>query len=216
MGRAADGWIKTARGALLRGAAWASLAALTACAGPQSLTSQVASSGEWPAGRPPGRYVFERLPSQQAQPELQDQLESAAEPALAAAGFQRVSEEAQADVSVQVASRVQIDRSRVPADPFWGPWGPWRPGVGGWWGGGRGGISMSIYVEPPWYTMSVDVLIRDRRAGKVLYETHARYERMGGVDDRLYPYLFEAALKDFPHPAVSPRAVTVTIPEDNH
>ena len=47
---------------------------------------------------------------------------------------------------------------------------------------------------------------------QALYETHAKLGRLGAVDDRLYPLMFEAALKDFPHQAVSPRAVTVDIP----
>lgn len=188
---------------------------LAGCAGPQTLTTEVSSAGKWPEQRKPGRYVFERLPSQQNQPDLQDKLEAAALPALTAAGFQRVDKADQADVSVQVASHVNVERRPYYGDPFWGPWGPWRPGVGGWWGGGRSGMSVSMAMEPPRVSMTVDVLIRDRKASEVLYETHARYDRLGSADDRLYPYLFEAALKDFPLQAVSPRAVTIEIPEDN-
>jgi hypothetical protein len=195
---------------------------LGGCAGMSNVTSQVSSFGTWPAGRQPGRYVFERLPSQQSQPELQDQLEAAAQPVLAQAGFALAANAAQADVSVQVGSQLQVDR--VPRhDPFWspygayGPYGPFgRPGWAGWWGsGGRGGVSFSMAMEPPYVQMQVDVLIRDRAGNQVLYEAHARHERVGAADPRLWPYLFEAALKDFPHPAVSPRTVTVTIPPDN-
>ncbi|HEX5355078.1 MAG TPA: DUF4136 domain-containing protein [Aquabacterium sp.] len=195
----------------------AAVVLLTACAGPRVITSQVSSSGTWPEGRKPGgHYVFERLPSQQTKAEVQDKLEAAAQPALAAAGFEPVADPEKADVSVQVGVRVQIDQQRAYyRDPFWGP-GPWRPGLGGWWGGGRGGLSMSLTMEPPWVVMTVDLLISDRRSKQTLYETHARYDRQGVADDRLYPWLFEAALKDFPHQAVSPRAVTVTIPDDNH
>lgn len=200
-------------------AAWVSafvlMGLMAGCAGPRALTSEVSSAGKWPDGRKPGRYVFERLPSQQNQPELQDKLEAAAQPALAAAGFQRVDKADQADVSVQVASHVRMTQRPYYGDPFWGPWGPWRPGVGGWWGGGRSGVSVGMAVEPARVSMTVDVLIRDRKASEVVYETHASYERVGAADDRLYPYLFEAALKDFPLQAVSPRAVTVEIPEDN-
>jgi hypothetical protein len=190
----------------------APLLMLGGCAGMTELSSQVSSQGNWPEGRKPGRYVFERLPSQQAQAELQDKLEADAQPSLAAAGFERVSDAQQADVSVQVASQVQIDR-RSRYDPYWGPWG--RPGWGGWWGPGRGGVSMNWAMEPPYVLMQVDVLIRDRRSNQVLYETHATYDRLGSADERLYPYLFEAALKDFPHQAVSPRVVTVPVQPDN-
>ncbi len=195
------------------------LASLAACAGPQSLTSQVSSYGSWPEGRKPGRYVFERLPSQQAQPDQQDKLEAAAQPALAAAGFEQVPEADKADVTVQVGARVRIDQRARYYDPFWGPYGPygpWYPGVGGWWGGGgRGGLSFSMAMEPPYVQMTVDLLIRDRKGNQVLYETHAKYDRLGAADDRLLPYMFEAAMKDFPLQAVSPREVTITIPAED-
>ncbi|MGE5450459.1 MAG: DUF4136 domain-containing protein [Acidobacteriota bacterium] len=182
------------------------------CAQVPSVTSQVSSYTSWPQGRKPGHYAFERLPSQQSQPALQDKLEAAAQPALAAAGFEWVADADKADVTVQVGAQNQIDARRRSYDPFWGPWGPaW----GGWWGGGRGGISMSMSMEPAYVQMQVDVLIRDKRSNQVLYETHARHDRMGAVDEKVYPYLFEAALKDFPQPAVSPRTVTVTVPPDN-
>lgn len=189
---------------------------LAGCAGVSAITSQVSSYGQWPAGRQPGLYTFERLPSQQSRVEWQDKLEAAAQPALAAAGFELAKEAGQADLTVQVASQVQTD-PRPRYDPFWGPYGPWgRGGVGGWWGGrGRGGLSMSFAVEPPHVQTQVDVLIRDRRNNQVLYETHAKLDHVGAADDRLLPYLFEAALKDFPHQAVSPRAVTIEIPPED-
>jgi hypothetical protein len=198
----------------------ACLLMLGGCAQMHELTSKVSSYGSWPEGRKPGRYVFERLPSQQSRADLQDRLEAAAQPVLAAAGFELVADAQQADVSVQVASQVQVD-SRSRYDPIYGPYGPFgpwgRPGLGGWWGsGGRGGMSVSMAMEPPYVQMQVDVLIRDRRGNQVLYETHATYDRVGAADERLFPYLFEAALKDFPHQAVSPRAVTVTVQPDNH
>lgn len=186
---------------------------LGGCATQNAVTSQVSSYGSWPEGRKPGRYVFERLPSQQARVEQQDRLEAAAEPVLATAGFERVPDGNQADVSVQVGAQVLVEQRRPAYDPFWGPWGP---GFGGWWGsGGRSGISLSMQFEPPYTQMQVDVLIRDRRTSQVLYETHARHDRVGAADDRLFTYLFEAAMKDFPLPAISPRTVTVTIPSDN-
>ncbi len=186
---------------------------LGGCAAPNAVTSQVSSYGSWPEGRKPGRYVFERLPSQQTRAEQQDRLEAAAEPVLATAGFERVIDGNQADVTVQVGAQVVVEQRRAPYDPFWGPWGP---GFGGWWGhGGRGGLSLSMQFEPPYVQMQVDVLIRDKRSSQVLYETHARHDRVGAADDRMFPYLFEAALKDFPLQAISPRTVTVTIPSDN-
>ncbi|MFT3858589.1 MAG: DUF4136 domain-containing protein [Aquabacterium sp.] len=200
---------------------WA-LAALTlalaqaGCAGLHEVTSKVASYGSWPEGRQPGAYVFERLPSQQNRAEAQTKLEAAAEPALAAAGFRKVDDATRADVTVQVGAQTLVDE-RGRYEP-WGPYrpyyGPWRPGWGGWWGsGGRGGFGISMAMEPPWTQMQVDLLIRDRRNNQVLYETHAVHERLGSPIDELYPFLFQAALKDFPHQAVSPRMVTVPVPD---
>ncbi len=190
---------------------------LSGCAGLQEVTSTVNSFGQWPEGRQPGAYVFERLPSQQNHPDLQDRLEAAARPALAAAGFTPATEPQQAAVSVQVSSQLNVAQRPVYADPFWGPYPYGYPatGVGAWWGTGlRGGLSMSMRFEPPLVRMQVDVLIRDRHNNQVLYETHAVHDRLGAADPALYPYLFEAALKDFPRQAVNPRTVTVpTRPE---
>ncbi|MFZ4550693.1 MAG: DUF4136 domain-containing protein [Aquabacterium sp.] len=181
---------------------------LAGCAGPQAITSQVSSYGAWPAGRAPGTYVFERLPSQQSQPQWQDTLEAAAQPALTAAGFKRVDAPEQAAFSVQLGSQTRQD-PRPQYDPFWGPFG--RFGWGGFWGTGGGGVSMSMQMEPNWVHMQVDVLIRDRRTGAVLYETHATHDRLGSVSAQLLTPLFDAALKDFPGPAVSPRTITVPV-----
>jgi Domain of unknown function (DUF4136) len=193
---------------------------LGGCAGLSEVTSTVNSYGQWPEGRKPGKYVFERLPSQQNRADLQDRLEAAAQPVLALAGFEQATEPQQADVSVQVSSQVQVDQRARLMDPFWGPY-PYaspngypvpRAGVGAWWGTGyRGGLSLSMSFEPPLVRMQVGVLIRDRHHNQVLYETHAVHDRVGVVDPALYPYLFEAALKDFPRQAVNPRSVTVPV-----
>ncbi len=187
-----------------------SLGFLSGCASLNSFSSQVSSHGSWPADRQPGAYVFERLPSQTATPELitqQTQLEDAARPALAAAGFTEAADPSLAKVVVQLASQVQVE-ARPPLDNFWYPYGRW--GWGGFWGPGRGGIALGVNLEPPYVQMQVSVLMRDRATHQVLYETRARHDRLGSVDARLYPLLFEAALKDFPLVAVSPRTVTLT------
>jgi hypothetical protein len=187
-----------------------SLGFLSGCASLNSFSSQVSSHGSWPADRQPGAYVFERLPSQTATPELttqQTQLEDAARPALAAAGFTEAADPSLAKVVVQLASQVQVE-ARPPLDNFWYPYGRW--GWGGFWGPGRGGIALGVNLEPPYVQMQVSVLMRDRSTHQVLYETRARHDRLGSVDARLYPLLFEAALKDFPLVAVSPRTVTLT------
>lgn len=183
---------------------------LAGCAGTPTLVSQVSTYGSWPVGRAPGTYVFERLPSQQAQAQLQSQLEAAAEPALAAAGFRKVDKAELADVGVQLSAQSR-EENNVRYDPFWGGG---RFGWGGW-GGGYGGFGLSMRMDPTWIQVQAGILIRDRRSNAVLYETHAKHDTTTRFDMGLMPALYEAALKDFPHPAVSPRMVTITLPAED-
>lgn len=180
-------------------------ALLVGCAGVRSLTTEVSSYGPWPASRKPATFAFDRLPSQMAQAAEQDRVESAALPSLEAAGFKQVPKE-QADVLVQVAAQVteMNDRWR---DPFY-----WR---GDWWFGRRRSFfapGFGYAYSPPEYQREVGVLMRDRRSSEALYETHARYTSTW-TSDAILPAMFEAALKDFPQPAVSPRQVVVELPQ---
>ncbi|MFT4267698.1 MAG: hypothetical protein QM586_10860, partial [Xenophilus sp.] len=73
---------------LLASVSVASALALGGCATSWTVDSQVRSFSALPASVPAGAtYRFERLPSQQADPEAQARLEALAEPALAAAGL---------------------------------------------------------------------------------------------------------------------------------
>ena len=60
---------------------------LAGCANLATLDSVVLSYGQWPAARAPGTYAFERLPSQQANPERQQLLEVRRAERLQAGGF---------------------------------------------------------------------------------------------------------------------------------
>lgn len=188
-------------------AATAALAAglLGGCATLNSVDSEVSSYGTWPAGRAPGSYRFERLPSQQARADEQALLEEAARPALQQAGFSEAPEGQPADVTVQLGGRVQrTDRSPWD-DPMW-----WRWGVGGVWGRGWGpNVGLSMHFDQPRYQREVALLIRDRASGQPLYETRASNDGVSSGDRALLEAMFEAALKDFPTPAVSPRVVRV-------
>ncbi len=191
---------------------------LTGCAA-TNVVSQVSSYGPWPEARKPGAYVFERLPSQAVQAADQARLESAAEPALLKRGFHRVAQPDKADYTVQIDAGVRTEpRARYDTVPM--PYGVrpgypyfWRPGVGGWWGTGGSGLSLSLALDPPWVTLEVRLLIRDRRDGRVLYETQAAHDRVGAVDEAALPFVFEAALDGFPQPPQGRRVVTVPIPE---
>lgn len=198
----------------------ASALALGACSGVSTVSIDVSSQGQWPGDAKPGSYAIERLPSQQANADEQARIETAALPALAAAGFTSAPAE-QADVLVQVGARAFDVLRRDPfASPFY-----WRTD---WWhyGGYRPLFYGSRFYGPGFYRhgyagysgydtvevqREVAVLIRDRRSQKILYETRATYLQRWN-DDALLPAMFEAALKDFPKTALSPRTVVVTLP----
>jgi hypothetical protein len=194
---------------LIRWAAGAAVLVLAGgCASLSQLSAEVSSFGEWPAGRAPGRYAFERLPSQQSQPEAVQQLEDAAAPALERAGFLPVAPGAQPDVLVQVGARVSRSERSPWDDPLWWPggFGMWhhRPWHGAMWSG-------SMWGEPLRYDREVAVLIRDRASGKPLFEARASVESFQGSSTALLQPLFAAALADFPALGPNPRRVVVPL-----
>ena len=123
-------------------AAAAAVLALAGCAALNVLDTEVTSFSRWPADRAPATYVFERLPSQQANPQAAAVLEDSARRAVEAAGFVPAAEGAVPDVSVQIGARITATDRSPYDDPFWyGPygWGPYyRPFYGrygrGYWG----------------------------------------------------------------------------------
>lgn len=183
----------------------AALLALGGCASLNSLTSDVRSYGTWPAGRAPGTYVFERLPSQASQPEQQAALENAARPAVEMAGFKPATDAGKADVTIQLGARITRYDTAPWDDPFW-----WNYGYGfGRFGGWRPGLGLGYRFDNPRYEREVAVLIRDRASGAPLYESRAVNDSLVGGDPESLSLMYEAALKDFPTPAVSPRRVVV-------
>ena len=183
------------------------LLALGGCAGLRTVESDVSSYSHWPAGRQASSYAFERLPSQQANPQQQDALEAAARDALAQAGFSEAADAASAEVSVQVSARVTRQDYTIYDDPF-----AWRGslwyghGFGHWWGPG-----LSMSYQSPRYEREVALLIRDRRSGEVLYETRASNNGPSWGDGETLAAMFAAALKDFPQTAVNPRRVSIPL-----
>ena len=198
---------------------------LGGCAALDNLGNEVSTYGAWPAGREPGSFVFERLPSQQAHPERLQQLEDAARGALEAAGFRATADAGAAQYLVQVGARVTTTDPWIYNDPlFWRPgyygygygygrfgrggfWGPaWGPGWGpGWWGPGW------APYDTPRYDREIALLIRDRPSGQLLYEARATNTGPSAAIDALLPAMFEAALKGFPNVDPNPHRVTTKI-----
>jgi hypothetical protein len=186
-------------------------AVLAGCAALNTVTSEVTTFSEWPAGRQPGRYAFERLPSQKADAQRQAELEGAAAKALEKAGFTAAADMAQADVIVQIGARVSRAEISPWDDPLW-----WRWGGGYWrspyWRGPRSAFYAGFNAE--WYARyarNVAVLLRDRSSNVPLFEAHAQTEGGTAGDTTLLGAMFEAALQDFPaKDAPNPRRVSVT------
>lgn len=211
------------------------LGALAGCASLGNIDNDVSSFSRWPSGRPPATYAFERLPSQQAQPQQQQMLEDSARQAIEGAGFRPAAEGSPADVTVQLGARVTAtDRSPFD-DPFWyGAWGPFhgpfgfgrygRYGAGwggGWRYGGYGGFGYGGYggfgygygpglYDSPYYEREVAVLIRDKKTGEPLYESSAHSDGLTAGVATILPAMFVAALQGFPNPgAPNPRRISI-------
>lgn len=183
------------------------------CAGIDNVKVQVSSQGSWPQNRKPGSFVIERLPSQQANAAEQERIEAAALPALQAAGFTQAASAEQADVLIQIGARVfeVVRRDPFYASPFY-----WRHD---WWYYGHRrpffygpAYGLGYYEDYPDYHREVGILMRDRRSQQIVYETRAMHTSRW-TSNALLPAMFEAAMKDFPLPALSPRTVTVTLPK---
>ncbi len=186
--------------------ALAGAALLAGCAGLRTVESDVSSFGEWPAGRAPGSYAFERLPSQAARADEAARLEDAARPALEKAGFKPAAEGQQPDVLVQVAARTSRTDLGPWDDPLWwrGGFGYWRhaPWPGPYW-------SFSARYDRVRYDREVAVLLRDRASGKPLFEARASSEGTTRGDLAVLDAMFRAAMMDFPRLGPNPRRVVV-------
>ncbi|RZS54893.1 DUF4136 domain-containing protein [Sphaerotilus mobilis] len=187
----------------------AGLVTLSGCAALSAIQVTVRTFGAWPDGRAPGRYAFDRLPSQEADLATRGALESAASAALERVGFTAAPDADSADVLVQFGARQARLIEAPPRVSF---------GIGiGMPVGRHGGVGFGLNSYP-WYADRVrelremGLLLIDRPSRKVLVEIQARHEsRFGGGDDVLQA-LFDAALDGFPNLPAGERSVTVALP----
>jgi len=199
-------------------------AVLSGCASMYNIDADVSSFSRWPADRGTATYAFERLPSQQAQPQQAQMLEDVARPAIEGAGLVAAPEGVVPDVTVQVGARISETALSPYDDPFWyGGMYPWhrpfgyryygRPYWGPYWGGGwhRGYGYWGSYS--PYYDREAAVLIRDKRSGEPLYEARAQSQGPTVGLTTVLPALFVAAMKDFPAGSTAnPHRITVEMP----
>ena len=199
-------------------AALASVAALSGCASLNQLSSEVSSFGQWPAGRAPGSYFIERLPSQAAPtppaaagtPAAVTPMEQAAHLALQGAGFKPAPSLESADIVVQIGARVTRYDVSPWADPLWWRWGPryWR--TPGWPTGYRVYSTAPAWRQAPPPDREVAILLRDRATSVPLWEARALSSGLS-TDLSVFQAMFSAALSGFPNAQPQPRQVSVTL-----
>lgn len=191
-------------GLALATAAMAGLGA-AGCAALDMVALEIATFGEWPAGRSAGTFAFDRLPSQQADPQAIAALEAAAQPALEKAGFRLAGPGQTADFRVQLAMRTTRTELDPWADPLW-----WRGGFAGrrrpWMGPAW---QFDLRSHWPRVDREVAVLIRDGASAQPLVEARASHEGHASSDHGLAAAMFRAALIDFPRSGPNPRQVNV-------
>jgi hypothetical protein len=210
---------------LVAASCMAALALVAGCASLNSVDNEVTSFGEWPAGRAPGTYAFDRLPSQAARPDRQARLEQIAALALAQAGFRPATQGALPDLTVQIGARVDVTEIVPWADPLW-----WHGGFGGYYAypaigpGPRPWWVRGAWVGPgPWwgpgpydrdtrYSRQVALLLRDRASGQPLYEAHAETNGSSAGSERLIAAMFAATLAEFPRAEGRPHSVVTMLP----
>jgi len=190
-------------------------AALSGCASWNSLHSSVSSFGDWPQGRAPGRFVFERLPSQSSQPTRQAELEQLALPALQAAGFQLAGQGETPDVRVMLGAHIATSAYPTWRDPFW------PAPVGMRWAGSPWMVH-SWPMSSPEYRREVVLVLRSTSAdaagqpqaerSAALYEARAYTTGTTPGTDAMLGAMFRAALSDFPRAKPEPHGVAVALP----
>ena len=192
------------------------LVALLAAGGcATQVNSDVSTFGSWPADRQPDTYVFERLPSQQDQPD-QQRMEDAARAALETAGFKPAPDAQTADVAVLVGTRLIATDFSAFDDPIWWNGGLYHsrfghPGFLGFGSSFGRGFGFGPDDTSRRYVREVSVLIRDRKSGQLVYETHASSDGVLPLTPALMTAMFQAALTPFPGTDAKARSVTTPL-----
>jgi hypothetical protein len=72
-----------------------------------------------------------------------------------------------------------------------------------------------VLPEPPWYSYTVHLLMREVATAQVAYETTANFQGPWSDGGNLVPIVIDAALQGFPTPPTGPRKVlTELIPRE--
>lgn len=180
---------------------------LSGCALPRMIDTDVQSFATANPIAPGSTYRFESLPSQQSQALRHDTVEAMADASLGRVGMVR--NDAQARYSVQVTLGVVqfYPEPRLPMAHE----RPWR--------GADGKVvyppMRMVLPDPPWYSYTVHLLMREVTSAQVAYETTANFQGPWSDGSNLVPIVMDAALQGFPTPPAGPRKVlTELIPRE--
>jgi hypothetical protein len=180
--------------------------ALSGCASVRLIDSQVNSFAPWPIAAG-ASYQFDRLPSQAANPAIQDKLEALAQQALAKVGL------------VQKDSgplRVQVSAVQRKETTYTD--GGMHIGVGLGWvldhgsiGFGHSGALFPGLDSQTNYWRQVGLVMRDA-VGTVVFESHASNDGVWSDSGAVLGAMLDAALDGFPKPPTGVRRVNIEIP----
>jgi len=189
------------------------LIALSGCAALNTIHVEVKSYGSWPAGRTPGSYSFERLPSQQDDPD-QAQLEALAADALKRAGFTAAAPGTAPQVTVQIGANVNRQDSLPWNEPLWWNSPRWGyPGGGPYYWPNSSWWAWNTRYERTTYVRQVALLIRDAKGKEPLFESHAVTEGVTYGGPEILGAMFRASLDGFPKAQPEGRTVGILLGE---
>ena len=199
-------WLMNVRGCLAGASLALATVVLTGCATSRNIDSEVRSFGGPTPIAAGASYRFERLPSM-AQSPTQDALETATAKVLAGKGLVRN------DSNARYTVQVRLDVDRVALDRY-----PFGAGAllsdrvvlasdGSLWQRVRRPL-----IDPVAYRHAAHILVRDIAAGNAVFETQAVQEGPWSDTPNLLEPIVEAALRDYPQAAPTPKTVTVVLP----
>ena len=177
------------------------LAAMAGCASTRLIDSEVRSFRSGTVELAAASYQFERLPSQQADPAAQAQLENWAMPVLQRMGLTLASQAPRYTVQLAVAAE-QVLRSDASFRRRWG-----------FLGGSPlfGQPPLLMPLEPTLFRFQVQVLVRDALSREVVYEASAQHTGPWSDQAQILPAVLLAAIRDFPQGRTGPGSVKVEI-----
>jgi hypothetical protein len=180
--------------------------ALTGCASTRLIDTQVNSFAPQPIATG-ASYQFERLPSQAANPAIQDKLEALAEQALTKIGLMQKDG---ASLRVQVSAVQRKENTYTDAGLHIGVGLGWMFDHGSI-GFGHGGALFPGLDSQTNYWRQVGLVMRDT-VGTVVFESHASNDGVWSDSGAVLGAMLDAALDGFPTPPTGVRRVNIEIP----